>query len=198
MKLLLQIACAFALSSPAMAEANGFPRVEYRYGSVFDSQCALTTSTTIAPEWLEELRVKMPAWQTQWNEQGTAVLQKTIDLTGRGFQQRDMIAAIFLCRRWTSMSIPLLVKGAWFLEGPSNGQPKSTDLLVGLTYHELLHTFVVENLEGRWPTPLIQEYSAESPRTKNHLHVYAIMTAAKVFRKLSRHQWRLSSRHADH
>ena len=75
------------------------------------------------------------------------------------------------------MSIPLLVKGAWFLEGPMNGQPKSTDLLVGLTYHELLHTFVVENLGDRWPTPLIQEYSAESPRTKNHLHVYAVMTA---------------------
>lgn len=52
-------------------------------------------------------------------------------------------------------------------------EPVKTDgQFVGLVFHELLHTFVVENTN--WPTPMIRKYSAEPRLTRNHLHLMAV------------------------
>jgi hypothetical protein len=157
---------------PSLNKTVSYPMVEYRYAFPLDKQCP----DVIAPEWVSELKTKLPTWQAAWDLLGQQALQKTLELTGHGFQHRDMIAALFICDAWRAASVPLMVKARWYLEGPTTHPARPVHLLVGITFHELLHTFVVENLDG--PTPLLEEYSKETATTLHHLHLYALMTAA--------------------
>jgi hypothetical protein len=157
---------------PSLNKTVSYPKVEYRYAFPLDRQCP----DVIAPEWVSELKTDLPTWQASWDYLGQQALQKTLELTGHGFQHRDMIAALFICDAWRATSVPLMVKARWYLEGPTAHSARPVHLLVGITLQELLHTFVVENLDG--PTPLLKEYGKETTTTRNHLHLYALMTAA--------------------
>ncbi|MGE0171684.1 MAG: hypothetical protein AB7T49_02825 [Oligoflexales bacterium] len=70
------------------------------------SQCQKATGAVVNPEHIEELRQKIPEWQNLWNVDGVKLLKEIMAATGKQFRQQEMIATLFICPKWRSMSSP--------------------------------------------------------------------------------------------
>ena len=55
-------------------------------------------------------------------------------------------------------------------------------VFLDLVFHELLHTWLVENL--KWPTPLVVKYKSEQKAVRFHLHLMAVQIF--IYKKLGR------------
>lgn len=76
------------------------------------------------------------------------------------------------------MSMPVLINGNWFVKDT----PKPTDLVVDIIYHELIHTYLVDNFPNFMSSPLLTKYKDEDPGVLSHLHLVAIQK--KVYLEL--------------
>jgi len=66
--------------------------------------------------------------------------------------------------------LALLINGNWFV----SASPQPTDLIVDIIYHELIHTYLVDNFPNLFSSPLLKKYKNEDPRVLSHLHPMAI------------------------
>lgn len=154
------------------------PAITLRYSDVFDSWCSRQTGVEITNQARDRLVRAFPGLQTAWDNLGPALLSETERVVGRSFLQGEMIGTVFLCRNTPSMSIPLLVNGNWFV----SDSPQSLDRVVDIVYHELLHTYLVDNYPDLLTSPLLTKYRSEDPGVIAHLHLMATQKA--VYRAL--------------
>ncbi len=194
----LSVVCACAQSprpcpapAPAevkvIAESKAVPAVKMRYAIVFDEVCWGPEPPAAAVTWIKEMYSQMPAFQGDWDRDGVPLLEATIAHMGKGFEQREMRASLFLCAPFPSLGTPLLIKAGWFLSSPMNGKPLPRHLFVSNVFHELLHTYLEDNFRAQ----LINSKIALSYATKGeprtailHLHLAALMST--IYTKLGR------------
>ncbi|MCB9025580.1 MAG: hypothetical protein H6625_04620 [Bdellovibrionaceae bacterium] len=160
--------------SAALFHNTKYPDIQFRYGRTFDNICAAQAKTVIKPEWLTELTTKLPKLQTEWNKNGEDLLLEVYNIFGKSFLRTEMIVTVFTCQKFPSMSQPLLIKISWFLNSSSNNNPQPDHVFVGLTFHELLHTYIYENFSSQWPTGLLKKYKDEPDVVLSHLHQVAL------------------------
>lgn len=161
-------------TSPAAAQ-DGYPEVTFDYGFVpFDRACSEATGFEIQPAWIEELEARIDDFRQLWAERGPALLALTVQETGKPFRQREMQATMSLCR-FPSMSHPLLLNMRRYMASATDGNPRAMHMFVALVFHELLHTYVYENIEA---SALLEKYEAEPFSVKSHMHLMALLKNA--------------------
>lgn len=183
---LLLLGAASLIAEPTAPESppvepTGYPEIDFRLGTVpFDLACARISGRETPKEWVEELDERKPEFVAAWRQHGPRLLAATVEALGVGWRQREMIATMTLCRI-PSMSLPLLVSMRHFLRSARGEEADEMFHFVGLVYHELLHTYLVDNLES---SALQEKYADEPPRVRSHLHLFAVMKS--VYTRLGR------------
>ena len=150
----------------------------------FDQSCERWRNTKIEPQWYEELKTKIKAFQDYWDHEAPMLLATTIAEINKPFRYKEMIATLTLCPI-QSMSRPLLINIRPFLDGPTQQKPRPMFLLSALMFHELLHTYVI-GARPQGTSALLERYKSEEPVVQNHLHLMAVMKM--VYLKLGREE----------
>ena len=165
------------------AASQGIPKVDFRYSFVpFDRSCSELTETKIEQAWIEELESRMDEFRSTWDNGGPALLKAVIEEIGSPFVQSEMIATMTLSN-FRSMSLPLILNVRRHLSSFTDGNPRPMPMFVGLVFHELLHTYVVDHLDK---SKLWEKYKDEPGSVLSHLHLNALMKMAYL--KLGREE----------
>lgn len=166
--------------SNAFASEPRLPDLYFSYSFLYDN--ASCESTPPKAEWITELRSKMNHLDEVWNVRGPVLFQVLFDYSGLGFSRKEMDATLSLCAHKSSYSSPLVLNATYFLDSFTAPIPAgSDDKFADLVFHELIHTWVVENLES---SQLRIKYKDEANSVKSHLHLMAIQQF--VYLKLNR------------
>jgi hypothetical protein len=158
--------------SNASALEAGYPLIYFQYSPAYDSKYC-PTAHEITPEWVASAQTVVSSLQSAWDLEAP-VLLGAVAKTIRPFRTRGEIAGLFLCRDLVSFSYPLFISAWPFIPEAMNGKPLPLSHIKFITFHEVLHRFVTENLDPSAPTPLLKKYSEEAPNVRDHLHVMAI------------------------
>jgi len=176
---LLVLGLVLVLQSAPQKAAETVPEVALRYSPVFDGQCSELTNSEIPPAWVETLNAKLDRFQAYWNQEGSRLLGAALEIVGKPYPHREMIATLTLCR-FRSMSLPLILNMRFFLEEASQSDGRKAlplEHFPGLVFHELLHTYLFEH--RYWENSiLLSKYGKEAFLVKVHLHLMALMRAA--------------------
>lgn len=169
-----------AETTTASEAVNEYPSVHFHYSFVpFDRACSKLSEDTIEEAWIAELEKRLPSFQAYWDREGPRLLAAALAEVGKPFRRREVSATLSLCK-FPSMSHPLLVNMRRFMDSATDGEPRPMFLFGALVFHELLHTYVFDNLEA---SELIdKKYDAEPGSVKSHVHLMAIMK--KTYLKL--------------
>lgn len=146
------------------------PSVILRYSDIFDSWCSNQTGIEITKTDADRLITIFPDLQAAWDKAGPPLLVKTESIVKKSFYQNELIGTVFLCKKTPSMSMPLLINANWFVKD----NPQPADLVVDIIYHELIHTYLVDNFPNLFSSPLITKYQNEGDGVLAHLHLMAI------------------------
>jgi len=107
-----------------------------------------------------------------WNKSGPILFGKVFETFGRGFKRKEITATVSVCQA-PSYSNPLVLNVNRFLKSYMGTRPvRSDESFADLVFHEMLHTWVTENMT--WPTPLTTKYGNEERTVTNHLHLMAL------------------------
>ncbi len=174
------LAFIFCFSSTAHAFSPELPKLFFSYSWLYDSVACPDPSPKDA--WREEVRAKTESFSKLWETRGPVLFQVLFNHTGLGFARKEMTATLSLCSKLPSLSNPLVLNVANFLESYMSPRPVlSDDDFVDLVFHELLHSWVGNNLET---SALRKKYRDEIPSVRSHLHLMAIQKF--VYLKLQR------------
>ena len=177
------IACVLVTATGAFGEQ--YPHVRLVFGYVpFDQSCERWRNTRIEPQWYEELKTKIKAFQDYWDREAPMLLATTIAAIKKPFPYKELLATLTLCPI-QSMSRPLLINIRPFLDGPTQQKPRPMFLFSALVFHELLHTYVI-GARSQGTSALLERYKSEEPIVKNHLHLMAVLKM--VYLKLGREE----------
>ena len=155
---------------------NKVPNITFNHSNVFDRTCSDTLKKPISPESLAELDRIVPRLRTRWETDGPKLLKTTAAIVGRPWAFSEWKYAMFLCDGFHSMSFPPLLDMKTFVPSTSKGEPESDEVFIAVIFHELLHIYVDDCLEGapNGTTKFLEKYKAESSTVKNHLHLFAV------------------------
>ena len=161
------------------------PHLYFTYSGVFDFMCAKVQKQKINKIQQKEVRERLPEFQAIWDTDAEALLSTLVDATGKPFAHKEMRVTLTVCN-FVSISNPFIVNIKSFLNNrPSGRRTWPPIAFVNLTFHEFIHTYVVENLDWR-NSPLLKKYKnqGESNRVLSHLHLMALQKA--VYLRLGR------------
>jgi hypothetical protein len=181
--LMKRIILVFLLLTLSIAHASepALPQIFFTYSWLYDG--VVCAQNPVDSKWIDELESKMDHFDNVWKEKGSVFFKVIFDQTGRGFSRKELTATMSVCPKKPSYSNPLTLNMNIFLD--SYMAPTRTGFVdnrfADLVFHELLHTFVVENLDD---SPMITKYKEEIPVVRNHLHVMALQKF--VYTKLGR------------
>ena len=164
---------ATAHTKETVSSNNRLPVESIFYSAMFDTVCATKTNFKINPNWVNELKQRLPTWKTLWNKEGTLLLKTTTQLISRPFAQQNFQVAVSLCS-FPSMSAPLIVNARYTLKSFTD-HTISDDVFISNIYHEILHNYLDYFLPRN--TPLLEKYKNESKGVLNHLHLLALEKA---------------------
>jgi len=153
------------------AETPQIPKLFFEYSWLYDGVCS--GETPVDSSWADEARDRTPEFQALWDRESPAVFQPIFDRFGYGLSRAELTATLSVCSKAPSMSHPLIINVSRFLKSYMGTRPPlGEDRFVDVVFHELLHSFVMEHLPRA--TPLLERYSGESKRARNHLHLMAL------------------------
>lgn len=170
---IVSIALTATLFASPAAGSPTYPKLFFRYSFLYDSVCA-TREEPVDPAWATEARERQDEFSALWEREASGLFQPIFLRSQRGFSRREMTATLSACAHTPSFSDPLVLNVTRFLRSfMGERPPRSEESFVDLVFHELLHTWLVENLDWR-NSPLLQKYRNEGPRTKSHMHLMAV------------------------
>ena len=176
----LAIVILFFSILTAQASSPELPRLFFSYSWLYDS--VVCEEALPEAQWIDEAKGKTESFSQIWSIKGPELFNVIFDHTGLGFSRKEMTATLSVCPKKPSYSDPLVLNVTRFLNSyMSPTIPYGDDDFVDLVFHELLHTWVVENLEF---SQLRRKYRDEVPSVRSHLHLMAIQKF--VYLKLQR------------
>lgn len=159
--------------SHLFANEPSYPKLFFSYSWLYDSVCAEAPNKQIKPEWAQEAREKSKDFELVWMKEAPALMNKLFEIFNLGFQRKEVTATLSVCPRTQSFSNPLVLNVNRHLKSYMADRPVASEThFADLVFHELLHTWIVENLP--WPSPILERYKVEAQVTKNHLHLMAV------------------------
>ena len=160
------------ISSLTFASELASPKLFFEYSWLYDQNCAVTEERKFDPAWASEAVEKTQNFTDIWEKNGPIFFGKVFEVFGFGFSRKELTATLSVCRA-PSYSNPLVLNVTRFLKSYMQDKPvRSDDAFADLVFHELLHTWVSENVN--FPTPLYNKYQDEERIVRNHLHLMAI------------------------
>ena len=156
----------------------GSPQVRLSYAEIFDRVCARETKVSVDEKWRTELEIRLPEFQTAWEQSGTELLNTASTVVGKKFSEGEFSVALTLCS-FPSMSNPLLINMRYALASFTE-QPIPLDVTVSTIFHEILHRYLNDKIPEH--SKLLKKYSTESETVLSHLHLFALQKA--VYLKL--------------
>lgn len=183
--LILVISFLFISNSYAQVPTKQLsaPKLFFEYSWLYDSNCSNTPDRKIDPLWANEAKTRTSDFIHIWNQSGPILFGKVFEIFEMGFRRKELTATLSVCPKTPSYSNPLVLNVTRYLKSYMGEEPvRSDDSFADLVFHELLHTWIVENVD--WPTPLLQKYIGEEPVTRNHLHLMAMQKF--IYTKLNR------------
>lgn len=171
------------LSIQLNAAELAYPRLYFSYSSLYDNVCSQAPDKVIDPLWVNEAIDQEQAFENMWLAEAPTLMSKLFELFDLGFQRKEMTATLSVCPNTPSYSNPLILNVTRHLKSYMQDKPvRQAYQFADLVFHELLHTWVKENLP--WPSPMFEKYKAEVPVVRNHLHLMAVQQY--VYTKLNR------------
>lgn len=160
------------ISSLTLASEPAAPKLFFKYSWLYDQNCAVTEERKIDPAWASEALEKTQNFNDIWEKNGPIFFGKVFEVFGFGFSRKELTATLSVCPA-PSYSNPLVLNVTRFLKSYMQDKPvRSDDSFADLVFHELLHTWVSENIN--FPTPLYIKYQNEERVVRNHLHLMAL------------------------
>lgn len=160
------------------SEAPQAPKLFFEYSWLYDENCSNTPDRKIDPAWSKEAQAKTGEFTKAWNRSGPTLYGKLFEAFGKGFSRKEMTATLSVCPTH-SYSNPLVLNINKYLvsytDQSANFKGQTVEIgdsFAALVFHELLHTWVGENVGSS--TPLLEKYKNEDPVVRNHLHVMAL------------------------
>lgn len=166
------LSAAFLLASTySNASEPTFPNLFFSYSFLYDGVCA--SNNPVQEQWAIEANSREAEFKAIWDSEAPALFSKLFEEFPKGFSRREMTATLSVCPAAPSMSNPLILNVTRFLKSYMGDKPTRPNyVFVDLVFHELLHTWLVENLKR--PTPLLIRYKDEPKSVLNHLHLMAL------------------------
>lgn len=179
MKKMIALILYFTITS-AFASEPHLPNLYFSYSWLYDS--TVCEQTPVKQEWVNELNQKIGHLDEVWTIRGPVLFKVLFDYTGLGFSRNEMDATFSVCPKKPSYSSPIVFNMTRFLDSYMSPNPSfGDDEFADLVFHELTHTWLVENLKG---SELRLKYKNEANSVKSHLHLMAIQNF--VYVKLGR------------
>ncbi len=164
--------CILLISFHSVASEPAAPKLFFGYSWLYDQNCAVTEDRKIDPTWVSEAKEKTQNFKDIWEKSGPILFGKVFEIFGFGFSRKELTATLSVCPA-PSYSSPLVLNVNRFLKSYMKDKPvRSDDSFADLVFHELLHTWVSENVS--FPTPLFSKYQNEERVVRNHLHLMAL------------------------
>lgn len=145
-----------------------YPKVFFQYSSLFEDFCP---GGPVPKRFAEEAEREVPRFAKLWEDEAPALFGKVLEYFGRGFKRKELTATLSVCKN-RSISTPLILSVRSYMKSAMGERVFSDRRFVHLVFHELLHTWVVDNVA--FPTPLTQKYKNETQVVRYHLHLMAI------------------------
>ncbi len=122
--------------------------------------------------WAQEAIAKEPYFTQTWESNAPDLFTVLFAKFKGRFSRKEMSATLSVCPKVRSFSSPLVLKVTWYLKSYMGDKPVlPQEGWITLVYHELLHTWVDENLSQ---SKLLEKYKDEPSAVKNHLHLMAL------------------------
>lgn len=181
-------------ASNSFATDHSIPPVRFDYSETYDETCARgfgymdleeapKKSERLKPEWVEELKKRLPEFEQAWNQQGPSFLQILHGRFRTGFRDPIYVAYLSACESTPSMGFPLILNVSRFLKSfRAKKKPRDLKYFPVNLLHELLHVWLRANLPAS--TPLLKKFASENRTTRNHIHLIALQR--EIFAKLHR------------
>jgi len=169
-----------ALAFAFVAHAQSYPKLFFSYSSLYDANCPAEMRPS--PAAVEEILTRTGEFAAAWQAQGPALMAALFNLTGKGFSRSELTATLSGCRDLPSISDPLVLNVTRYLRIERGARARNLDQFVDLVFHEMLHTWVGENLPRQ--TQLLHKYADESRLVRSHLHLMALQVM--VYRRAGR------------
>jgi hypothetical protein len=158
-----------------------YPKLFFKYSRLYDGVCA--GNNPVSKSWADEAKSKEGEFTAIWEKEAPTLFAQLFLDFNKGFNRSELTATLSVCPFAPSFSDPLVLNVAGFLKSYMETRPLYPDYaFVNLVFHELLHTWVVENFKK--PSPLLDKYKAEMPSVRYHLHLMAIQIL--IYTKLKR------------
>ena len=166
-----------------------FPAISFK-------QCT-TLDSLLCPPWRREFLAsnldavfdtKLDRFQKIWDVSGPELLVTSTEMTGQSFVGAKRTVKFSRCYVHFGWSSPPILPGYLLLVDRENSESekKRTQQLLDLTFHELLHPFILWALSKRLLTPMILKYKHESPLVLLHLYLFAMQKS--VYLRLGQSQ----------
>jgi len=160
---------------------NSYPTLFFKYSHLYDGICS--ANDPITEEWAREAQEKELEFSNIWTAEAPQLFQQLFLDFNKGFLRKELTATLSVCAKAPSFSDPLVLNVTRFLKSYMKDKPvRPNYVFVDLVFHELLHTWLVENLKQ--PTPLSVKYKNEPRSLVAHLHLIALQI--HIYTKLKR------------
>jgi hypothetical protein len=165
----------------SFAEEPGIPKLFFRYSRLFDANCP--ADKPIDPAWAQEAQAREAEFAAIWARESQILFGAIVSEFGKGFSRKEFTATLSVCPAWLSYSDPLVLNVRRYLKSFMKERPVLPDLaFVDLVFHEMLHTWMVDNLSRS--SPLSQKYKEEPIAVRAHIHLMAMQI--HIYTKLGR------------
>ncbi len=187
MKTIFSLILLFSTSPVFALDQPFYPKLFFKYSWLYDENVCPKgqplPDDEIQPEWVQEVKSKQNHFAQVWELESPAFFKVLFDRFQKGFSRKEMTATLTVCPKSSSYSNPLVIRTLNFLESFRGvGQAWSDPAFASLVFHELLHTWLVENFS--FDTPLLTKYKNEPQAVLNHVHLMAIQIW--VYKELGR------------
>jgi len=149
------------------------PKADLSYDEVADRRCTSAQDTPISPEWVSELRSRLPEMRRLWETVGPEMSRAVAALTKKPFAPTDPIR-LTLCdmpsNSFQGPTVNMRYALRSFTEAPVPLRYK-----VDTAFHEELHPFVDANTPAK--SELLVAHASEPQCVRNHLHLLALQKA---------------------
>jgi len=168
----------------SQADGHKTPQLFFNYSGLYDSAvCPEKSTKKVDPAWAREADERTKEFAQIWGKAEPILFGKVFEIFGAGFSRKELTATLSACPIVPSYSDPLTLNVTRFLKSYMGEKPvASNEGFADLVFHELLHTWIVEN--GQWPSALYEKYQNEKRVVRNHLHLMAVQK--HVYSELNR------------
>lgn len=184
-----------AVAAGAMVQAlpaGSLPKVALTHQGLIERYCSAVGTQKPDPAVMDAIERLLPSFAEAWARGSPALMSATVEVTGQPYRFGETVATLHACPGMESMSAPLLIEAARYVESPDSRQLRRPGHFVYTLWHEIEHRHIRDIIrtfpDGR--TPLLDKYASENPVTRNHLHLFAVekLVHARLGREDDYHQ----------